>query len=138
MNLNWANGTSPLTTGTTFPQPGVSAFQGLGVGYKNGATVNSGTFRLPSPTYDTWSVHYEFNGVNEDNDRLTDEGTDGLDDDGTPPPTNNNDLIDDSLEAETSAPYPVPLRGLEVRIRCYEPSSRQVRQITVRHTFVPH
>jgi len=25
-----------------------------------------------------------------------------------------------------------------VRIRCYEPASRQVRQVTVRHTFVPH
>ena len=24
------------------------------------------------------------------------------------------------------------------RIRCYEPSSRQIRQVTVRHTFVPH
>lgn len=33
-------------------------------------------------------------------------------------------------------PYPVPLRGIEVRIRCYEPTSKQIRQITVRHTFV--
>lgn len=41
-------------------------------------------------------------------------------------------------EAETSPPYPYPLRGIEVRIRCYEPSSRQVRQVTVRQTFVPH
>jgi prepilin-type N-terminal cleavage/methylation domain-containing protein len=82
-------------------------------------------------TYDTWSTYYEANGIDEDGDGVVDQGTNGLDDD-------NNALVDEQGEAETSAPYPVPLRGLEVRIRCYEPSSRQVRQITVRHTFVPH
>jgi hypothetical protein len=60
-----------------------------------------------------------------------DESLNGLDDDG-------NDLIDDAVEKETAPPYGFPLRGIEVRIRCYEPTSRQVRQITVRHTFVPH
>ena len=44
----------------------------------------------------------------------------------------------DANELETSPPYPVPLRGLEVRIRIYDTSTRQVRQVTVRHTFVPH
>jgi hypothetical protein len=81
--------------------------------------------------YDTWSNHYEFNGINEDFDSLTDEGTNGVDDDG-------DGVVDDADEQETSPPYPVPLRGIEVRIRVYEPSSRQVRQVTVRHTFVPH
>ena len=60
-----------------------------------------------------------------------DESLNGLDDDG-------NGLIDDAGEKETAPPYGFPLRGIEVRIRCYEPTSRQVRQITVRHTFVPH
>jgi len=88
-------------------------------------------------TYDTWSTHYEANGINEDNDTdgvgdpLIDEGSDGLDNDG-------NGQVDEMAEQETSPPYPYPLRGIEVRIRCYEPSSRQVRQVTVRHTFVPH
>ena len=49
-----------------------------------------------------------------------------------------NSLVDESSEQETSPPYPYPLRGVEVRIRVYEPRSRQVRQVTVRHTFVPH
>jgi hypothetical protein len=49
-----------------------------------------------------------------------------------------NQIVDDSNELETSPPYPVPLRGLEVRIRIYDTSTRQVRQVTVRHTFVPH
>lgn len=34
-------------------------------------------------------------------------------------------------------PYPNPLRGIEVRIRCYERTTRQVRQISIRHSFVP-
>ncbi|TSA02782.1 MAG: hypothetical protein D4R77_12130, partial [Planctomycetaceae bacterium] len=62
---------------------------------------------------------------------IVDQGTDGFD-------NNSNNLVDEAAERETSPPYPVPLRGIEIRIRCYEPSSRQVRQVTVRHTFVPH
>jgi hypothetical protein len=85
--------------------------------------------QLPARTFDTWSLHYEQNGLNEDGDGKTDEAADGFDD-------NGDDRADDTAERETSPPYPVPLRGLEVRLRCYEPSSRQVRQITVRHSFL--
>lgn len=86
---------------------------------------------LSRRTYDTWSGHYEANGRDEDGDGIVDDSLNGLDDDG-------NGLIDDAGERETAPPYGFPLRGVEVRIRCYEPTSRQVRQITVRHTFVPH
>ena len=126
VDLGW--GTTTLTPiGTTFPPSNETAFQGLGIAVKNGATTNL----LSSPTYDTWSLHYEFNGVDDDSNTIVDQGTDGFD-------NNSNNLVDDALERETSPPYPVPLRGIEIRIRCYEPSSRQVRQVTVRHTFVPH
>jgi len=111
-----------------FPPSGTTAFQSAGVtvaGSPSGAII-SGT-----AVYDTWSTHYESNGLDEDQDGTVDQGTNGLDD-------NKNGLVDEPLEAETSAPYPVPLRGIEVRIRCYEPSSRQVRQVTIRHTFVPY
>jgi prepilin-type N-terminal cleavage/methylation domain-containing protein len=85
-------------------------------------------------TYCTWSTHYEADGINQDseNDAFFDEGTDGLDN----APVNS--LVDESSEQETQPPYAFPLRGVEVRIRVYEPRSRQVRQVTVRHTFVPH
>ncbi|NQW48798.1 MAG: prepilin-type N-terminal cleavage/methylation domain-containing protein [Planctomycetes bacterium] len=81
-------------------------------------------------TYDTWSTHYESNGVNEDSDTdsLVDEATNGLDD-------NANGLVDDSLENEVPPPYAVPLRAIEVRLRCYDPVSRQVRQTTIRQAF---
>lgn len=100
------------------------------VRFSTSGTSVGGTATLPR-TYDTWSTHYESNGVNEDGDALTDEGSDGLD-------NNNDGQVDEIAEQETSPPYPYPLRGIEVRIRCYEPSSKQVRQVTVRHTFVPH
>lgn len=91
-------------------------------------------------TYDTWSTHYEFNGINEDaltatgaaspDDFGTDTGSDGQD-------NNSNGLVDELAEYDTLPPYSAPLRGLEVRIRVYDPSSRQVRQFSVRHSFVP-
>jgi|LakMenE01Jun11ns_1017448.scaffolds.fasta_scaffold9941656_3 prepilin-type N-terminal cleavage/methylation domain-containing protein len=130
VNLNWNSESTPATVGSTFPASGNSAFKGWGVSYKNNSPSTSPSTML-APTYDTWSLHYEFNGIDEDGIDGADQGTNGKDD-------NGNDIVDDAAEAETSAPYPVPLRGLEVRIRCYEPSSRQVRQITVRQTFVPH
>jgi len=85
-------------------------------------------------TYDTWSTHYEFNGINEDagdvGDLGTDTGSDGQD-------NNSNGLVDELAEYDTLPPYSAALRGLEVRIRVYDPSSRQVRQFSVRHSFVP-
>lgn len=81
-------------------------------------------------TYDTWSWQYENNGRNEDGDALVDEGTNALDDDG-------DGSVDEADEQETSPPYPVPLRAIEIRLRCYEPTSRQVRQVTIRHAFMP-
>jgi hypothetical protein len=62
------------------------------------------------PTYDTWSQHYEFTAA----------GRSGL---------------NVSTEYATAPPYPVPLRGVEVRIRCYDLVGKQVRQVTVRQSF---
>jgi hypothetical protein len=97
--------------------------------------------------WDTWSTHYESNGVNDDNDGVTDEGADGLDNDSdgkvdeSPYDVDGDGLFtgagDDPGELETLPPYRFPLRGIEIRLRCYEPSSRQVRQVTIRHSFVP-
>jgi type II secretory pathway pseudopilin PulG len=58
-------------------------------------------------TYDTWSQHYEVGGPG----------------------------LNDPAAYTTAPPYPVPLEGVEVRIRCYDPTSKQVRQVSVRHTF---
>jgi prepilin-type N-terminal cleavage/methylation domain-containing protein len=41
-------------------------------------------------------------------------------------------------ERETMAPYPFPLRGVQITLRVYEPDTRQVRQITVVQDFLPN
>jgi len=83
-------------------------------------------------TYDTFSLHYENNGWNEITNVASpsDAGTNGLDD-------NNDGAVDDPLEYETHPPYPHRLRGLQVKIRVYEPDSRQVREVTVVQDFLP-
>jgi len=91
--------------------------------------------------YDTWSYHYENDGMDQDdttgNDNiddndvttgLIDEGANGLDDD-------NQNGVDDRGERETSPPYDVPLRGVKVILRVYEPDSRQIRESSVTHSF---
>jgi hypothetical protein len=127
---------SPVDVGKVFPPSGMTAFQsdgmavsGTGVTAKRLVSGTSIAAQRNALTYDTWSLHYEFNNVDDDLDGSVDEGTDGND-------NNGDDVPDDPAEYETSPPYPVPLRGVEVRIRCYEPTSKQVRQITIRHTFV--
>jgi type II secretory pathway pseudopilin PulG len=125
VDLGWGGGAATaIASGTTWPPAGQTAFQTAGMRVGN-ATSNS---TLPVAIYDTWSLHYEFNGLNEDGDSLVDEGTNGVDND-------TDDQPDNRTEYETSPPYPVPLEGIEVRIRCYDPSSKQVRQVSLRNTF---
>ncbi len=102
------------------------------------SSPNADSYR--SAVYDTWSTHYECDGVNTDafdvagistdGDSLTDEGTDGFD-------NNGDGVVDDAGEQEAPPPYAVPLRGIQVRIRVFEPASRQIREVTVVQDFLP-
>jgi type II secretory pathway pseudopilin PulG len=91
--------------------------------------------------YDTWTTHYETDQSNQEEAPfytfanstvpwepwqigVTDQGANGLDENGINGP-------DDPLERETSPPYPYPLYGVQVKIRLYEPDSRQIRETTV-------
>lgn len=87
------------------------------------AGLPDGRSGLTTPTYCTWSWHYEADGP----------GVDGIDDS-----TNGVvGIVDDPGEMVTSPPYPVPLRGIQVKIRVYEPDSRQVREVTLVQDFLP-
>ncbi|MDZ4656566.1 MAG: prepilin-type N-terminal cleavage/methylation domain-containing protein [Bythopirellula sp.] len=90
-------------------------------------------FRGNPSTYDTWTTYYETDGVDQDlgtdNNAGTDQGANGLDDDVTGTGAFNGP--DDPLERETSPPYPSPLYGVQVKLRVYEPESRQIRETTV-------
>ena len=97
-------------------------------------TQRDAYFALYGCTYDTWPLSYEKDGIAQ----LTQFGIpvarmdwqkNGVDDD-------NANGADDVGERETNAPYQQPLRGLQVKLRLYEPSTRQVRQITVGTDFV--
>jgi hypothetical protein len=129
VDLGWGSQSlpNPILVTAAYPPAGQSYFQGVGVSLAN--SQNPATYSLP--TYSTWSTHYETNGQNDDDDPTIDQGRDGLD-------SNSNGLVDEDLERETSAPYPVRLRAIEIRIRCCDPRSRQIRQTTVRHAMVPH
>lgn len=80
--------------------------------------------------YDTWPFLYESDGISQFNNGNTDQGTNGFDD-------NNNGIVDDTAEYETSPPYPTPLRGISVTVRAIEEGTRQVRQDTIMADFLP-
>jgi hypothetical protein len=136
------SGTTPLALG---------CYVDLGSGAASTTLMGTATaLSKLTRIYDTWSTHYECNGIDENKDGVVDGGSDGLDNNmeqvdefinGVKVSTfviKPDGVVDDDAERDTQPPYPVPLRGIEIRIRCYEPSSREVRQVTVRHTFVPH
>jgi len=95
--------------------------------------------------YDTWSTHYEQDGLDQDGDGVVDEGTDGFDNDQsgvgygqtTALTGTGTGGVDDGFEREAPPPYPVPLRGIQIRIRCFEPDSRQIREMTIVQEFLP-
>jgi type II secretory pathway component PulJ len=93
----------------------------------NGAAVATGTTYL-SGVYDTWSTHYESETVTGLGG-TPGQAMNGFDD-------NNNGIVDDTSELRTSPPYPYPLRGIQVKIRVFEPDSRQVREVTVVQDFL--
>jgi hypothetical protein len=83
---------------------------------------------------DTFSKHYESNGIDEDDipplGPRVDEATNGLDDDGA-------NGVDDNGERETLPPYPFRIAGIKVSFRIVERTTKQVRQTSVVHSFLP-
>ncbi len=121
VDLNWAESLYTDTPLTPFRTRG-SPFSLLAANFIAATKVPA--------TFDTWSFHYEHDGLDQDGDGIVDEATNGFDD-------NSANGVDDAAERETSPPYPVPLRGVQVRLRCYEPDARQVREVTVKESFLP-
>lgn len=105
-------------------------FNGVGNSWFAGPSQNVSTSAsLFTAHWDTWPFAYEQDGIDQDGDSLVDEGINGFDD-------NSNALVDEPAEYETQPPYIAPMRGVLVRLRGYEPYSRQVRDVTVVENFV--
>jgi hypothetical protein len=79
--------------------------------------------------YDTWSTHYETVGTGLTGD-VPGQSVNGLDEAGA-------GIVDSDADKLTSPPYPYPLRGIQVKIRTFEPDSRQIREWTVVQDFLP-
>lgn len=100
-----------------------------------GPNAKSGYTTTRPFVYDTWSMHYEADGVLQGSTIPTpataekDLGLNGLDDDGV-------NGVDDPGEMDTLPPYSAALRGLRITIRVYEPGSQQIRQVTVVQDFL--
>jgi hypothetical protein len=81
-------------------------------------------------TYDTWSFHYENEGLDAGNRAGAGLSTDGFVD-------NASGIPDAPLEQIAPPPYPTPLRGIQVKIRTFEPDSRAIREVTIEQDFLP-
>jgi type II secretory pathway component PulJ len=119
-----------MDSGSVFAGPGVTGLPGLN-GYANIGTDPSTTPTvLRSAVYDTWSTHYE--QVHDLGDGIVlgnGIATNGFDDDG-------DGIVDGPSERQYPPPYAAPLRGIQVKIRVFEPDSRQIREVTIVQEFV--
>ncbi len=98
---------------------------------------------ITARVYDTWSTtyfgDYSHNGIDDDGNGNIDDDSEknldywnnGLDDGGVV------GIVDDDGEKINPPPYPIPLRGIQVKIRVFEPDSRQIREVTVVQEFLP-
>ncbi len=106
--------------------------------------TNTNPSRFVARVYDTWSTNYESDGTYQfdpNNGTLVPgvaggQSSNGFDD---PDPTTGvgNGIVDNPSEQITSPPYPAPLRGIQVKIRIFEPDSRQIREVTIEQDFLP-
>lgn len=131
------------------------AVQSGNIPYPPAASTNLAIFQ---PSYDTWFTRFEGDGnlqaelaspargVVRINTGIAqtlretwrtasgtytiDAGTDGIDNSGSATG------VDDLSERETSAPFPVDLRGVKISIRMEDPAARQFNQMSIIKEFV--
>ena len=120
---------------------GTGAGRFSSTGQSVGYTKPSGVWTPQSLTrvYDTWSTHYEDVGTFTGDTRAG-RANNGFDDQIVETPggaTPANGIVDDDAEKLTRPPYPYPLRGIQVKIRTFEPDSRQILEWTVIQDFLP-
>lgn len=103
------------SNGYTFEYDPTEPSPGLFFPPRGGAT-------LLYETYDTGTSQYNRNAPD-------DPGANGIDDDA-------DGVIDELDEKNAVAPYNLSIRGLKFSMRVFEPTTKQVRQLTVKKSFV--
>lgn len=130
---NYAASVANSATNADLTAATIGAFVDLG--YNPGAAdefaniPNAGS-QIVVPTWDNWTPQYESDGIDQDGDSSTDEGTNGLNDGGTAAP-------DDDSERETAPPYASPIRGLKIKLRLIEKGTNKIYQTDVIQSYVP-
>ncbi len=159
--VNYVEYPGPPPGGPKFPKPKYAPAYASSIDpwfFSRGELTDIYGFWALAPgynVYDTWSSHYENDGLNEDGyyfggpwhrfDQPTgtwitdppgerwrqdvDQGVDGVD-------TSRALGVDDVHERETAPPYDKPLRGMQAIIRTYERDSRAIRQVRVNQHFM--
>ncbi len=113
--------------GNPAPSPAAVTFASSSV---NSINTSSGAGAADGglPYYDTWSTSYENTGIG--NPAKAGQGTNGFD-------VNNTGVVGSPGDALTGPPFLAPLRGIQVKIRVFEPDSRAIREVTVTADFLP-
>lgn len=126
-------GATPATNEGAF----VDLNHGAGGWFSNVPHPKSGLSAPEDVSYDTWTPVYETDRIDQDGLNSlgifvvgADTATNGIDDD-------NANGVDDTGERDTMPPYPHPVRGIKATFRMIEKDTRQVRQVSVVHSFVP-
>jgi hypothetical protein len=140
VDLDWNNG-SAITNPSGAP-PCYFAGLSYGQGQKSYLLTSAPSGGGVSPQisyYDTWSAGYEawLYNPNSGQPQSSIQSFNGFQD---PSPVTNaiaDGGVDGPNERLTCPPYPVPLRGIQIKIRTYEFSSKQVREVTIQQSFVP-
>lgn len=119
--------------------------------YRSGKLlITGGEIRLFQPTFDTYTSSYERDGFLQNRQSVTDEGiiwrttttaadsgSDGVDGFGiyTPgmPAVDSQFGADDLGEHETLPPFTTPAEAIQISVRLYNPSTRQIKQMSVVH-----
>ena len=120
--------------------------------YRSGRIVNNGTsFRIFQPAFDTYTSYFEHDGIRQSRASAANEGTlwrgttgtdidrgsDGLDSlglyAGGQATADRRFSADDLGEHETQPPFLTPAEAIQVSVRLYNPSTRQIKQLSVIH-----
>ncbi len=125
---------------TGFPAPNATGFGHLGAGtpksqlYANAHSTWAGGPQTEC-VYDTFSTSYE--QTRPPGGGSPGQVANGFDNDGDGVVGDINYTDPTKGDNQTAPPYPAPLRGIQVKIRVFEPDSRSIREVTVVQDFLP-
>jgi type II secretory pathway pseudopilin PulG len=112
------------------------AYVDLGKGIAGSSGVLGGPMANSIPPYSPPFFVYDTGTSQYNRDSPNDLGSNGVDDDGDGVIDNAGEENAAGTASAVLAPYDTPIRGLKFTMRVLEPKTKQVRQLTVKKSFV--